>query len=73
MFQGGFKEVSRRFQWCLEEVSRAFQRSYMNVRKLHSRLKGILRDFKGVSRKFQGCFMKVSWKSNFNGCFKGVS
>ena len=51
----------------------AFQGSYMNVRKLHRRLKGLLRDFKGVSRKFQGCFMKVSWKSNFNGCFKGVS
>ena len=48
VFYGCFKEVSRRFQWCLEEVSRAFQRSYMNVRQLHSRLKGILRDFKGL-------------------------
>ena len=30
-FLGRFKGVSRKFQWCLEEVSRPFQRSYMDV------------------------------------------
>ena len=29
-FLGRFKGVSRKFQWCLEEVSRAFQRSYLD-------------------------------------------
>ena len=46
MFLGRFKGFSRKFLWCFEEVSKAFQTSNMDVsRKLQGRLKGVLRKF----------------------------
>ena len=57
MFLGRFKGVSRKFQWCLEEVSRAFQRSYLDFFKSKE-----ARKFPGGFRKFQGCFEEVSRK-----------
>ena len=31
MLQESYKGVSSKCQWCFEEVSRAFQRSYMDI------------------------------------------
>ena len=74
-FLGRFKGVSRKFQWCLEEVSRAFQRSYLDffkpkeARKFQGCFEKISRVFQGslrdFSRKFQGSFTEVSrWGQN---------
>ena len=54
-----FKGVSRKFQLCFEEVSWAFQRSYLDVLQPKE------------PRKFQGCFEEIS--RVFQGSFKDIS
>ena len=86
VFQGSFKEVSRKFQECFKKVS-IFQESLKGVswkiggyfKGVFSGFKGYFRCFKGVSMKFQGFSMKVfevlqgSFRGvtkQFKGCFK---
>ena len=82
-----FQEVSKKFQECLKNVSRAFKDSFKEdwrvfwwrfqwVSRLFERTsKGIWgkfqRYFKGISRRFQGCSKKVF--RIFQGRLKGVS
>ena len=80
MFQGSFKgalrafkSVLRMFQWHVEEVSRAFQRSYLDVfmPKEPRKFQGC---FEEISRVLQGSFKDVSRKfQGIHRSFKGVS
>ena len=52
-FQGGFKGVSSKFQWCYKELFKKVSR------KCKGDFKGVLECFKGLSRKFQWCLEEV--------------
>ena len=76
--------VSRIYQWCFDEVSRAFKRSYKKVtRKIKECFQEVLRvfqgNFNGVSLKFHeggSCIHVSRVFYDFQGCsmiFKGVS
>ena len=81
-FQGSFKGINYKFQWCFNkfvrvfEVSRKFQGCFKeDLRVFTESFKGVSRKFKGsfreVSRVFQGSFREIS--RVFQERFKGVS
>ena len=49
MFQGSFKDVSRKSQGCFKKVSRVFQGSFKDVSRKFPKI------FKGVPRKSKLC------------------
>ena len=63
MFQGSFRDISRKFQECFKIVSRVFQESFRDVsRKIEGclMLKGVFSGFqeylKEIQEEFQGSF-----------------
>ena len=52
MFQGSFKDVSRKFQECFKEDSRVLQVSFWEI-------SGVSRKFQVVLRRFQGYLKEV--------------